>query len=67
MPFLSHWTKSQIAKLTLSFTEKGYCRNQTIYSQGDPAEMIYIVKQGEFEALRTRKTVMPATKIYELN
>ena len=27
MPFLAHWTKSQISKLTYSFYEKAYCRN----------------------------------------
>ena len=57
MPFLSHWTKNQITKLVLSFTEKTFCRNQPIFSQGDKAEMVYFVLSGEFEVLRTKKTI----------
>ena len=39
----------------MSFTEKNYLRNQNAYTQGDPSNMVYIVKEGEFELIRVRK------------
>lgn len=52
LPFLKHWTKNQIQKLMPAFAVKNFVRNQTVYSQGDPSDYIYIVEQGEFEIIR---------------
>lgn len=38
-----------------SFVLKKYTRNKVVYSQGDKANYIYIVKEGEFEITRQRK------------
>lgn len=55
LPFLSHWTKTQIQRIILSFTEKSFLRNQVVYQQDEEANHVYIVKTGEFEVTRTRK------------
>lgn len=39
----------------LSFTEKTYQRNQVVYQQDEAANMVYIVKLGEFEVTRMRR------------
>ena len=38
-----------------SFVVKKYTRNKVVYSQGEKANYIYIVKEGEFEITRLRK------------
>ena len=55
IPFLQHWTRNQLARLVDSFTERNYLRNQTVYEQYEKADMIYIVLEGELEAVRTRR------------
>jgi hypothetical protein len=57
VPFISHWTRHQVNRLILSFTEQSFHRNQAVYQQGDAVNMVYIVKTGVFEQLRTRKSL----------
>ena len=57
VPFISHWTRHQVNRLILSFTEQNFHRNQAVYQQGDAVNMVYIVKSGVFEQLRTRKSL----------
>ncbi len=51
--FLAHWTTSQIQKVMHSFSEKSFVRNQSVYLQGEDPSLVYVVKEGEFEVLRT--------------
>lgn len=62
MPFLKHWTKTQIHRLIRSFESKSFVRNQVIYNQGDQSSLVYIIQKGEFEITRTRKKVVMSTK-----
>jgi len=55
LPFLHRWTKNQIRKIVYSFNEYYFQRNQTVFHQGDQAQFIYIVKDGEFEVRRERR------------
>jgi len=50
--FLSHWTANQIQRVIYSFSEKTFLRNQTVYLQGEDPAMVFIIKEGEFEAER---------------
>lgn len=52
LPWLNHWTTSQVEKLVYLFGEKKITRNQTLIQQGEDANYIYIVKSGEFEMTR---------------
>jgi len=52
LPILQHWTVSQVQKVLYSFSEKPFTRNQTVYQQGEDANIIYLVKEGEFEMLQ---------------
>ena len=55
MPFLLHWTKTQVQRFSKSFTLNNYKRNQIVYQQGEKAKMVYIIKNGEFEITRVKK------------
>lgn len=62
MPFLKHWTKTQIHRLIRSFESKSFVRNQVIYNQGEKSSLVYIIQKGEFEITRTRKRAILSTK-----
>ena len=55
LPYFSHWTNNQIKKLVLCFNVKEFKRNQIVYQQDQEANTIYIVKSGEFRAIRFNK------------
>ena len=44
------------------FSEKTFLRNHNVYNQGEPAEHIYVVKEGEFEIIRTARYIVPASQ-----
>lgn len=57
------WTKNQIFKMTYFFTEKQFGINQVVYTQGEPSDFIYIIKEGVFEATRSKiKKADPKTE-----
>ena len=63
LPIFKMWTKNQIFKMTYFFSEFKYGINQAVFTQGDPADFIYIIKEGVFEASRSKaKKVDPKTE-----
>jgi CRP-like cAMP-binding protein len=45
LPFFRVWTKNQLLKLVNFIIEpKSYAKNQIVYSEGDRAENIYIIR-----------------------
>ena len=55
IPFLRNSTKTYLEKLNHSFEPKQFIRNQEIYKEGDPSDMVYLVKYGEFEITKRIK------------
>jgi CRP-like cAMP-binding protein len=47
-----------MGRIIYSFTEKIFNRNQTVYNEGEESEYIYLVKDGEFEVTRKRRTIV---------
>ena len=43
--------------MTYLMNEKSFIINQSVYKQGEPSDYIYIIKEGEFEATRTRPAI----------
>jgi CRP-like cAMP-binding protein len=58
LPFLRHWTLSQVRKLVKQFHEEEFKRNQLLFTQGDPAEFITIICEGEFELTRRKNKLV---------
>lgn len=52
LPIFKHWTTNQIRKLVLGFKYEKFQRNQAVYKQGEPANMVYIAQNGDFETVR---------------
>jgi hypothetical protein len=57
--FLKDVTKTKLSKITYFFKEREYIRGQTVYSEGELGQCVFIVKEGEFEL---QKMVSPASK-----
>lgn len=49
LPMFKSWTKGSLTKLSYFFKEKQFVRNQVVYKEGEPAEEVYVVKEGEFK------------------
>ena len=54
VPYFSKWTKMAVDKFTYFFTERSFIRNQYVFREGQKAEYIFIVKQGEFELTKSK-------------
>eukprot|EP00347_Sterkiella_histriomuscorum_P023290 403335214 len=55
LPFFKVWTRTSLGKLQYSFEQKQLQRNQVLYREGQDAEMIYIIQNGEFEVTKRFK------------
>lgn len=55
LPMFNSCTKGTLSKLTYAFKEKSYNKGQIVYSEGDKSEEIFVVKNGEFEFIKTIK------------
>lgn len=55
LPLFKGYTKGKLTKLTYIFREKTYNKGQYVYSEGEEAEEMFIVKDGEFEMYRPIK------------
>jgi CRP-like cAMP-binding protein len=49
LPLFKSWTKGSLTKLTYFFKEKHYVRNQIIYREGETADDVFVVNEGEFK------------------
>ena len=47
IPVFSLLTRTSLGKMTYYFETKNCIRDAILYKEGDPAEYVYIVKQGE--------------------
>lgn len=56
LPFLKHWTSTQLKKMIELFKFETFKRNQVVYCQGDQSDKIYIIDTGNFEVVRKRRT-----------
>jgi CRP-like cAMP-binding protein len=50
LPLFRGWTQSYLKKQHFYFREALYLRNQVVFTEGRPAEYLYIIKEGEFKA-----------------
>lgn len=55
LPIFNSCTKGTLTKLTYAFKEKYYNKGQIVYSEGDKAKEIFVVKKGEFEFFKIIK------------
>eukprot|EP00347_Sterkiella_histriomuscorum_P015778 403355716 len=55
LPYFSQLTKTSLGKLTYQFIDLKTIKNQVLYREGEPAEYVYIVKDGQFEVTRMEK------------
>jgi CRP-like cAMP-binding protein len=62
LPTFSAWSKKNLIKLTYYFKNIKFKRNQTIFSEGDPADSVFIVKKGEVELLKEIKVERSSLK-----
>ena len=62
LPTFAGWSKKSIIKLSYYFKPIKFKRNQIIFSEGDPAESIFIVKKGEVELSKQIKVQKPITR-----
>ena len=53
LPMFSFWTRTALERLSYSFTEKEYKRNQKVFTEGDPGNEIILIKSGEFRLYKT--------------
>lgn len=49
LPFLAHWSKNVLGKLSYAIEKVPCIRGQKIVKEGDPADYVYIIERGEFE------------------
>lgn len=52
LPFFSQLTKTSLGKITYLFTDVATIKNQCLYKEGEPAEFVYIVKNGQYEVTK---------------
>lgn len=53
LPFFLVWTKTQLLKIVNFIIEpKNFVKNQLVFREGDPADTIFIVQSGDYEASR---------------
>ena len=53
LPFFSHWSSKFLNKLRYYLEEIHLIRNQKIYSEGDHASHVYLIREGEFLLTKT--------------
>jgi CRP-like cAMP-binding protein len=49
LPFLQHWSKVALFKLSYFFKERAYKLNQVVYRQGSPSSEVFVIRSGEFK------------------
>lgn len=67
MPFISHWSKTLLSKVTGLVDKISLIRNQFVIKESEPIKYIYLVKAGEFEIYKNYSKVDEETKRIEFN
>lgn len=52
IPIFSLLTRTALGKLTYFFESKRIAHHSFLYSEGDPADFVYIIKTGEFQVTK---------------
>ena len=52
IPVFQLLTRTSLGKLTYYFEYKHHIRDAIVYKEGDPADYVFIVKNGEFQATK---------------
>ena len=60
LPFLKNQSENLLQRLVFYFKCRNYKRGQKVFSEGNPAEFVYVVKSGEFKI--TKKVQFSVTK-----
>lgn len=55
VPIFKGWNRKQMQNLHLLFEERHFTYNQTVYHENSPSEYVYIIKEGEFELVKTKE------------
>lgn len=56
LPYFTCLTRASLGKLSYQFQEIHTIKDQVIYKEGDVADYVYLVKEGQFEVSRTMLT-----------
>ena len=67
LPMFKNCTKGTLAKLTYFLKEKVYKKGQIVYYEGDSANDLFFIREGEFEFYKIIRKNSKKTKNYELN
>ena len=62
LPIFEGWTKRNLIKLTYYFRTVKYKRNQIIFTEGEAAESVFIVRTGEIELSKTISVQKPGIR-----
>ena len=53
LPYFDKITKNSVGKISLQFEDMSTLKGQTLYREGEPADYVYLVKEGQYEVTRT--------------
>ena len=53
LPYFDNITKNSVGKISLQFEDMFKFKGQTLYKEGEPADYVYLVKDGQYEVTRT--------------
>jgi hypothetical protein len=53
LPYFDKITKNSVGKISLQFEDHSTLKGQTLYREGEPADYVYLVKEGQYEVTRT--------------
>lgn len=52
LPYFSKLTKTSLGKISFQFVDRPIIKGQVLYKEGEDAEYVYLVKEGQFEVTR---------------
>jgi CRP-like cAMP-binding protein len=52
LPLFHRWTDRKLMKNSYAFEVRYLARNHTLFSEGEPCDFVYIVKEGEFQLMK---------------
>jgi CRP-like cAMP-binding protein len=52
LPMFAPMTKESLTKLSFYFRQRQFTRKQVVYREGEQADVVYFVKEGEFQLLK---------------
>jgi hypothetical protein len=52
LPYFDKITKNSVSKISLQLEDVTSLKGQTLYKEGDQADYVYLVKEGQYESTR---------------